>query len=183
MSPRSRSEWKMQEAPFAASFYKTMSVWPSVALVLCHICKLKCWHNVFTGECNNQFKDFSDFNHKKLKFKLYIKIEKSGWLSDGWNLDLVKLYFTTGFRNPIMRANYDSESQEDQMKRMSDYMICTHLDWEEGQPYEKRLYPGTISFNCYYKQIAKPEVSLEKIKGKVSYFSNYSIHLDRVYGF
>ena len=71
-----------------------------------------------------------------------------------------------------MRANSnDSESQEDKMKRMSDYMICTHFDWEEGQPYEKRLYPtgGPISFNCYYKQITKPEVSLEKMEGKVSY--------------
>ena len=111
---------------------------------------------------------------------MYLKIKKSGWLYDGWNLDLVKLYFTTGFRNPITQANSDeSESQEDRMKRMSNYMICTHLDWKEGQPYEGRFYStgGSISFNCYYKQITKPEVSLEKMEGKVSYFTFFLLTL------
>ena len=81
-----------------------------------------------------------------------------------------------------MRANYDSESQEDQMKRMSDYMICTHLDWKEGEPYEEWFYydgytGGSKSFNCYNKQITKPEVSLEKMEGKVSYFTFFLLTL------
>ena len=119
---------------------------------------------------------------------MYLKIQRNGGQTyyDGWNLDLVKLYFTTGFRNPIKKADSnDPESQEDKMKRMSNYMICTHLDWKEGEPYEEWFYydgytGGSKSFNCYNKQITKPEVSLEKIEGKVSYFTNYSIRREGV---
>ena len=121
--------------------------------------------------------DFELFEYKNLKFKMYLDV-KSNWGQlhwDGWTVDLIKLYFSASFRESIKSSYRNSTLVENQMKKMSDYMICTHKDWKTGKPYGFRLYSdlgrehASYSFRCYYKKIKNPEVAIEKIQGQVSY--------------
>jgi len=127
------------------------------------------------GNCSDMITDFELFEYKNLKFKMYLDV-KSNWGQlhwDGWTVDLIKLYFSAPFREAMKKGYDNSTLVENQMKKMSDYMICTHKDWETGLPYETRLYSdmgqnhASYSFHCYYKKIKNPEVAIEKIEGQV----------------
>ena len=121
--------------------------------------------------------DFELFEYKNLKFKMYLDV-KSNWGQlhwDGWTVDLIKLYFSAPFREAMKKGYDDSTLVENQMKKMSDYMICTHKDWKTGKPYGFRLYSdmgkehASYSFQCYYKKIKNPAVAIERMQGQVSY--------------
>ena len=122
-------------------------------------------------------KDFDLFEYKNLTFKMYLDVKSNPGQTywDGWTVDLIKLYFSASFRETIKSSYRNSTLVENQMKKMSDYMICTHKDWKTGVPYGFRLYSdmgkehASYSFRCYYKKIKNPEVAIEKIQGQVSY--------------
>ena len=122
-------------------------------------------------------KDFDLFQYKNLTFKMYLDVKSNPGQTywDGWTVDLIKLYFSASFRESIKNSYKNSTLVENQMKKMSDYMICTHKDWKTGKPYGFRLYSdmgrehASYSFRCYYKKIKNPEVAIEKIQGQVSY--------------
>ena len=126
-------------------------------------------------------KDFDLFEYKNLTFKMYLDVKSNPGQTywDGWTVDLIKLYFSASFRESIKNSYKNSTLVENQMKKMSDYMICTHKDWKTGKPYGFRLYSdmgrehASYSFRCYYKKIKNPEVAIEKIQGQVSYTSTF----------
>ena len=96
---------------------------------------------------------------------------------DVWNLDLIKIYFTTTFTEAIKGAHNTGRSQEEKMKDMSDYMICRHEFWEPGQSYETSLKPTANyhAFDCEFNTILNPEVSLDRVKAHVSHLLNQEL--------
>ena len=127
---------------------------------------LKCKTSFVKGACNNIIKDFEQFDHERLTFELYLDVRDGGT----WTVDLIKLYFSASFQDAMRQSYVNSTLRENQFKKMSNYMICTHKDWMTGQPYETLIYSGQASykFKCTYRKIKNPEVALEKIQGQVS---------------
>jgi len=122
------------------------------------------------GTCNDELKNFQDYYQKgNLKFKMFLDVNKTNMWKDVWNLDLIKIYFTTTFTEAIKGAHNTGSSQEEKMKDMSDYMICRHEFWEPGQSYETPLEPTANyhAFDCEFNKILNPEVSLDRVKAHV----------------